>query len=161
MSLEELLHEPIVCREYPFDSADYQEAVRLREAVLRAPLGLAWTARDFEAEERSYHLGAFQGARLVSTLILRPRENGEVQMRQVAVAADVQARGIGTALVRYAEQFAADRGFRTITAHARQAALDFYHRLGYSVSGEPFIEVGIPHRDVRTVLETAKGNIHV
>jgi len=30
--------------------------------------------------------------------------------------------------------------------HAREAAIPFYLRLGYELEGEPFTEVGIPHR---------------
>lgn len=29
--------------------------------------------------------------------------------------------------------------------HARDSALDFYLSLGYSIVGDPFEEVGIPH----------------
>ena len=145
MSRVELLHEPVYCREFPFDSALYREAVRLREVVLRQPLGLQWSAHDFADEERSFHLGAFQSDRLLATLILRPRENGTVQMRQVAVAPDAQAHGVGSALVRYAEHFAAERGYTTMLAHARECAVEFYRKLHYQVTGDRFIEIGIPH----------------
>ena len=32
-----------------------------------------------------------------------------------------------------------------MTLHARQVAVPFYERLGYSIVGEPFEEVSIPH----------------
>jgi GNAT superfamily N-acetyltransferase len=105
----ELLHNPVACRAYAFDSATYRAAVALREAVLRAPLGLAWRPEDFAAEDNSFHLGAFLGDRLVGTLILRPRDPGVLQMRQVAVAPDAQGAGVGAALVAFAEAFAAAR----------------------------------------------------
>jgi len=146
------VHKPVICREYAFDSDLYHEAVRLRAAVLRAPLGLTWTARDFEAEEASFHLGAFRGERLIGTLILRPREDGTLQMRQVAVAPEEQSRGVGTALVCFAEEFAVAHGYSTITAHARESAVEFYRKLRYLVIGEPFIEVGIPHMRIMTTL---------
>ncbi len=135
----------LLCREYPFGSGDYRAAVALRFAVLRAPLGLGWGAHDFDAEEESFHLGAFRGDVLVGTLILRPREGGVLQMRQVAVAPEEQGCGVGTALVRFAEEFAAAHGYATLTAHARMTALAFYRKLGYRVEGEPFVEIGIPH----------------
>ena len=37
-------------------------------------------------------------------------------------------------------------------AHARASAAEFYRRLGYSVSGDEFIEVTIPHRLVKKAL---------
>ncbi len=106
MSRVELLHEPVCCREFPSTPNFTEKRSCLREAVLRKPLGLHWEARDFAEEEFSFHLGAFRGERLLAVLILRPREDGVVQMRQVAVAPEEQECGVGSALVRYAEQSA-------------------------------------------------------
>jgi predicted GNAT family N-acyltransferase len=33
-----------------------------------------------------------------------------------------------------------------MTLHARQTAVAFYERLRYAVDGEPFMEIGLPHR---------------
>lgn len=70
-------------------------------------------------------------------------------MRQVAVASDCQRQGIGKALVSYAERYAAQHGYTEITAHARESALPFYEKLGYTRSGDRFVELGIPHIEVR------------
>ena len=144
--------EPVLCLDFAFGTEAYRESVRLRAAVLRTPLGLSWMSSDFEAEDVSYHLGAFRGERLVGTLILRPREAGVLQMRQVAVAPDEQGHGVGAALVRYAEQVAAARGYLTIAANARMAVIGFYRKLGYRVVGESFVQVGIPHVPITKAL---------
>lgn len=135
----------VCCREFAFGSEDYQASVRLREAVLRRPLGLSWEPGAFAGEEASFHLGAFVGARLVGSLVLLPLDSDTLKMRQVAVTPEAQGRGVGTVLVEFAEQFALARGFRTIVAHARETALRFYRAHGYSVVGEAFLELGIPH----------------
>ena len=140
------------CREFAFGSEVYQESVRLREAVLRRPLGLTWEAGAFDAEESSFHLGCFVGDALVGTLILRPLDRGTVKMRQVAVATKRQGQGVGSALVRFAEQFAVARGYTTVVAHARESALSFYRKHGYRVEGATFLEVGIPHRRIYKTL---------
>ena len=70
-------------------------------------------------------------------------------MRQVAVDESYQSKGIGRALVEYCEQVARDEQFTEIILHARETAVAFYLKLGYEVYGEPFIEVGIPHRNMR------------
>jgi predicted GNAT family N-acyltransferase len=36
--------------------------------------------------------------------------------------------------------------------HAREAAVPFYLKLGYALAGEPFEEVGIPHRAMEKTL---------
>jgi len=66
-------------------------------------------------------------------------------MRQVAVAAEWQRQGIGTALVEYAEAVARKVGYRRMILHARQEAVPFYERLGYARIGGRFEEVTILH----------------
>ncbi len=122
------------CREFPFGSSEYLASVALREEILRKPLGLEWQLEDFQGEEASHHLGCFLGD-----------DPFTIKMRQVAVAADIQRQGAGTALVCFGEQFAHDAGYQSIVAHARVSALPFYKRLGYTIDGPQFIEVSIPH----------------
>ena len=136
------------CREYKFNSETYQVAITLREAVLRKPLGLLWSAHDFDAEETSFHIGAFLGNKLIGTLILRPRDEIILQMRQVAISPEYQSQGVGSEMVLFAEKFAIERGFISITAHARESALQFYKKLNYHVVSEKFMEVGIPHYEI-------------
>ncbi|MEI6521208.1 MAG: GNAT family N-acetyltransferase [bacterium] len=142
------IYKSLQCHEYKFNSDTYHEAVKLREEILRKPLGLKWSAHDFDAEETSFHLGAFLGNKLIGTLILRPRDENILQMRQVAIAQEYQSQGIGSILVQFAEQFAIEHGFTAMTAHARESALQFYLKLNYQVIGEKFIEVGIPHYEI-------------
>ncbi len=127
-------------------SPEHAAALRLREAVLRTPLGLSWSGTDVAEEPLGYHLAAFDGDTLVATLILKPLDVGVMKMRQVAVDPQQQARGIGTQLIAFAEENARMHGCRRLVANAREAALGFYRALGYTEEGEPFIETTIPHR---------------
>jgi len=128
-------------------SAEYDLSVQLRREVLRWPLGLDFSDEDLEQEKSEIVLCAFSGESLVGTLNLAVvvSPNG-LKMRQVAVHPDVQGTGIGRKLVDVAEQIAqqAEAGF--IKLHARDTAVPFYLALGYSVEGDAFEEVGIPHR---------------
>jgi GNAT superfamily N-acetyltransferase len=135
----------IQIREVAFGSGAYRQACELRDLVLRRPLGLALSAEDVEGEAQQLHLVAFDEAGLVGCLLLVPAENGEIKMRQVAVAERAQRRGVGGALVARAEVLARERGFRTMTLHARRGAVPFYERAGYSVEGAEFVEVTMPH----------------
>jgi ribosomal protein S18 acetylase RimI-like enzyme len=133
------------CRKIAFGSAEYRAALVLREEVLRKPLGLPVRPEDVAGEEESFHLGCFEGERLVGTLILKPVDETTVKMRQVAIAPETQGKGAGSDLVKFAEEFARAKGFRTITAHVREPVLHFYIRRGYGLRSERFIEVTIPH----------------
>lgn len=139
-----------LCREISRDSSAYRSAVELRIEVLRKPLGL--TREGFEEDGRAFHLGSFVGDNLAAVLLLCPRGDGVIQMRQVAVDPAWRGRGYGAGLVRFAEAFAKEKGFRTMVANARREALGFYLKLGYAAAGEEFIETTIPHRRVEKAI---------
>ncbi len=124
----------------------YAQARDLREAVLRAPLGLSLTGEDLADEANCWHLGGFDGERLIAVLLLRPLDGQTVKMRQVAVHPNFQNLGVGKRLVAFAEQIAGERGYERMVAHARETAVDFYRTAGYATDGETFIETTIPHR---------------
>ena len=136
-----------------FGTPEYDESVALRFAILRKPLGLEYTPEQLSAEWSDTHLAAFdlQG-KMVGILLLTPKNEQEVKMRQVAVAADQQGRGVGTALVAASEALAITLNFKQITLHARETAVPFYLHLGYQIVGERFEEVGIPHFGMEKVL---------
>ncbi len=133
-------------REFHVGTPEYDEALRLREEVLRTPLGLTLMKDELAGEAQCVHLGGFENDRLLAVLLLRPLDEHTVKMRQVAVHPDFQNRGLGFQLIAFAEQFAKERGFAKIVAHARGTALGFYRKAGYAIVGEDFVETTIPHR---------------
>lgn len=136
----------IKVREIGYGSADYEEAVRLRDRVLRRPLGLSFSPDELAKEGGSRHFAAFEAGRLVGCLILVPLAPSELKMRQVAVSPEAQGRGVGTLLIAAAEEFGAQNGFEWMKLSARETAVPFYLGLGYELVGEAYIEVTIPHR---------------
>jgi predicted GNAT family N-acyltransferase len=137
--------DPITVRQIAVGSAEYDASVHLRHAVLRAPLGLAWAHGELDQDARCFHFCAFDAGRIVATLLMKPLDSRTMKMRQVAVDPAWRGKGVGALLVRHAESFAARRGCDRVSAHARESVSAFYTRLGYVVSGAPFIEVTIPH----------------
>ena len=131
----------------PFEpgTTEYDDALRLRDDILRQPLGLALTPADLVHDPDCLHLGGFEDSRLLAVLLLQPVDALTVKMKQVAVSRERQRTGVGSQLIAFAEGFARQRGYGAMVAHARVTALDFYRRLGYSVSGGEFVEVTIPH----------------
>ncbi len=140
---------PLELREIRHGSPEYEEGKKLRQRVLRDPLGITLSDAELAEEATARHLAAFEGARLVGYLILYDQGNGAVRMRQVAVDFDRQRSGVGKALVRRSEELARANGYRTMVLHAREVAVPFYLALGYEIFDEPFVEVTIPHRKMR------------
>ena len=127
-------------------SAEYLETVKLRQAVLRTPLGLVYSDADLAAEADQLHLAGFMGDRPVACAVLQWAMPGVAKMRQVAVRPDLQGQGVGKCLVMAFEKEAGRRGAKQIVLHARQSAVAFYLSLNYQMVGSVFEEIGIPHQ---------------
>ena len=128
-----------------YGTSEYQQMITLRNDILRKPLGLHFTPQELEEEKHEILIGAFEEDKMLGCCMLVKEEAKTCRLRQMAVLNNVQGKGIGRALMLFAETIARDRGFRKITMHARETALGFYERLGYKISGEEFKEVTIPH----------------
>lgn len=135
----------LIIRQIQHGTADYEETVALRNDILRRPLGLTFTAEALAGEANEVHIACYYNNDLVGCLILVPRENGELKMRQVAVSESFQGKGVGKAMVDFSEDFARKNNFSIITMHARETAIPFYLKLGYEIVGDKFEEVTIPH----------------
>jgi predicted GNAT family N-acyltransferase len=126
-------------------SPEYRQMIRLRDDILRKPLGLSFSQTELEKESNEILIGAFEEEKLLGCCMLVKEEPGVVRLRQMAVSNTVQGKGIGRALMAFAENIARDHGFKRLTMHARKTARGFYEHLGYEVTSEEFQEVTIPH----------------
>jgi predicted GNAT family N-acyltransferase len=126
-------------------SPEYLQMVSLRNEILRKPLGLSLDQEDLDKETDDILMGAFEDDKLLGCCLLTITDLQTIRLRQMAVPNNMQGKGIGRALMTFAENIARDRGFRRLTMHARKTAIGFYQKLGYRVSGEEFNEVTIPH----------------
>ena len=130
-------------------SPEYRAIVDLRYRVLREPLGLDFSPEQLAAEQDDVYLAARMNGELVGCLLFTKLQPDCWQMRQVAVDPEHQGQGIGSQLVRESERIARMEGVTEIILHARQTAVEFYLKLDYELYGDPFVEVGLPHRSMR------------
>ena len=142
----------LTIRQLSFGSPEWGDAVNFRRAMLRAPLGLDFSAADLAGESGDLLLAAYDGDRLAGVVMLRPDGSGSGKLRQMAVAEDMRGRRIGEQLVTALERHAHSIGVRHIGMAARETALGFYERLGYAADGPSFTEVTIPHRHMSKTL---------
>ncbi|MBN2766806.1 MAG: GNAT family N-acetyltransferase [Paludibacteraceae bacterium] len=136
----------LVVKIIDYYSEAYQSELLLRNEVLRKPLGMNLFDEDLTRDSADIHIAAFIDNSIVGCMLLLPLNAGTLKMRQVAVAAVYQSKGIGITMVRFAEKHALSLGYTQIVLHARLAALNFYLKQNYQFFGEEFYEVGIPHR---------------
>jgi len=142
----------LICRQLEFDSPEYDASLRLREDVLRKPLGMKLRLQDQRGEQTQLHFGAFEDGKLIGVIILVPEDKPNAKLRQMAIAPAQQGKGVGALLLKQVHAFAKANGYSTLTLNARETARAFYAQNGYAPFGEPFTEVGIPHIAMRITL---------
>lgn len=91
---------------------------------------LCWHALATDADQRA--IGA---ARLAP----------DGKIGRMAVLQSMRGRGIGSALLKELIQQAEEHGMAEVFLHAQAQAAAFYAGLGFSETGEPFLEAEIPH----------------
>jgi len=126
-------------------SKEYKQMVDLRTQILRKPLGLSFSKEDLEKEKDNLLIAAYEDDEMLGCCMLIQVTPDTVQLRQMAVKAGLQGKGIGRVLMQFAENIARDRGNKTIFMHARKVAAGFYEKLGYKIVGKEFTELNIPH----------------
>ncbi|TCZ75038.1 GNAT family N-acetyltransferase [Flaviaesturariibacter aridisoli] len=126
-------------------SPEYHQMVQLREVILRQPLGLQFAPDELESEKDNILMAAYEDDHILGCCMLVEEAPDTVRLRQMAVLDDLQGKGIGKALMNFAENIARDRGYKKITMHARKNAQGFYEKMGYRKRGEEFQEITIPH----------------
>ncbi len=126
-------------------SKDYEIMVKLRDDILRKPLGLSFSEEELLAEKNNLMIGAYEDDQMLGCCMLVEENPETVRLRQMAVVNDIQGKGVGKALMQFAENLARDRGYKTTTMHARKNAIPFFEKMGYKKMGGEFEEITIPH----------------
>jgi N-acetylglutamate synthase-like GNAT family acetyltransferase len=127
------------------NSKEYEQMIELRIKVLLNPIGVPAHYIVPEKEKDDFFIAAFEGDNMVGCCVLTPRENGPIQLRQMAVHSSMQGKRIGAAIIQFAEETAKQNGFDLLLLHARNPVIDFYKKCGYQIAGDEFFEVGIGH----------------
>lgn len=137
-----------------YKSEEYGEMVALRNEILRKPLGLTFSEQDLEKDKNDLLLvyRCPDEGEITGCCILTPLNEHTVQLRQMAVASVCQGKGMGRELLTYAERIAREKGFECICLHARKIAIAFYQKQRYTIEGNEFLEVGIPHYEMKKAI---------
>ena len=136
-------------RQIEFDSDEYEQMIDLRVSQLLAPIGVPATFIEKTKEQDDYLVGAFEKQELIGCCILTPINNTIIQLRQMAVRSDYRGKGVGAAIIDFAERLANENKFSILMMHARDPVLDFYKKCGYEICSEQFFEVGIGHHKMQ------------
>lgn len=128
-----------------YGTKEYKQMIDLRYDILRKPLHLSFETNQVDDEKNDILIGAFEEEKMLGCCLLTALDKHCLRLRQMAVQNNLQGKGIGAAMMNFAENVARDAGYKKIVMHARKTAIGFYEKLGYKVSGNEFLEISIPH----------------
>lgn len=111
----------------------------------RVPQEEEWDGRDPDC----HHFLALHDGIPLGTARLLP----DAHIGRVAVLAKARGLGIGAALMRAAIEAARRDGHARVELAAQTHALAFYEHLGFMAFGDDYLDAGIPHRNMRLVLD--------
>ena len=87
-------------------------------------------------------------ARIGNRNVACARLTADGKIGRMAVLEQYRNQGIGQRLLQQVIAHARDEAYPTLYMHAQASAMGFYEKAGFTVSGEPFMEAGIPHREM-------------
>jgi GNAT superfamily N-acetyltransferase len=113
--------------------ADYYD---LRWRILRKPWAEAKASARDEHESGAIHLMAWAEDTLVGVGRLHFNSPEEAQVRYMAVEPEHSGHGVGSSILHALEDRARHAGARRIVLNAREMAVSFYRKHGYTLVGK-------------------------
>lgn len=124
----------------------------LRHQVLRPHQSIEEVDFPNDRSPDSFHLGAYLRGELVSVASFHRERHEQLlgwkqyRLRGMATRPDLQGKGIGKRIVRFALEHLHGQGTDLLWCHARVGAAPFYERLGFRIHGGIFEVPGVgPH----------------
>ena len=119
----------------PTTSEEFKKYYNLRYEILRKPWGQPPGSERDDREETSIHRMFIDKKTGNALAVGRLQFNSihEAQIRYMAVADDLQGKGLGRQIISALEDVARGRGIQRIILSARENALQFYKNNGYEI----------------------------
>ena len=117
----------------PETEAEWEDYYDLRYRVLRKPLNQPRGSERNEGDETGIHFALYHDDTLKAIARLDEVDMDVAQTRFVAVEEDEQGKGYGKLIMYAVEQEAAEKLYTKMILHARDYAVDFYLKLGYTL----------------------------
>jgi len=100
-----------------------------------------------EGDGNALHFGGFVGANLICVASLF-QDGSSIRLRKFATDPGYQGRGYGTLMLQHLLQIAKATDAQIFWFDARETALPFYERNGYTPEGERFFKGDVPYRRI-------------
>ena len=119
----------------PTTSEEFKKYYNLRYEILRQPWRQPRGSERDEGEETSIHRMIIDNNSGDALAVGRLQFNSthEAQIRYMAVADDLQGKGLGSQIISALEDVARGKGIQRINLSARENALQFYKNNGFEI----------------------------
>lgn len=146
-----------------------EEIMPLRVRVLRKDTPVSHANYPEDSYPDVVHLGILRDGEAIGTSTWFMKECPEqpsvqaMQLKGMAVDDALQTRGVGRQLIDAGIALARERGARIVWARARDTAIGFYEKCGFTVMGEGFTDgpTAMPHHIVVRSLQRGTLVSHV
>ena len=123
----------------PQSPQEFEAYYLVRFIVLRKPWNQPiGSEKDNQEAECIHAMAVNENNEVLGVCRLQYNSETEAQLRFMGVINEAQGLGIGRLLIDYMELKAKNHGTRTMILQARENALDFYKKCGYSVKEKTF-----------------------
>lgn len=85
------------------------------------------------------HFGLYDNYELTGVVSLFEKGT-TAQFRKMAVLPSDQGKGFGTQLLQYVIDFCKQEGIQLLWCNARTSAIEFYKKIGFLTTGEPYLQ---------------------
>ncbi|WP_396212451.1 GNAT family N-acetyltransferase [Flavobacterium sp.] len=126
-----------------------KQTYTVRNAVLRHGKPIESCRFDGDDLETTTHFGLVVAKNIIGIVSIFQHKSdifvvgNQYQIRGMAVLEDFQQKGFGRELILYCEKYILTKNGNLIWFNARENAVKFYEKLGYTKQGNPFIIDGI------------------
>ena len=132
--------------------SELEEAIAVRFRVFVGEQSIPPEEELDEADATATHAIALCQEKVVGTGRLVVVDDAEAQIGRMAVDPAWRRRGIGSQILEFLEQSARALGMNRCVLHAQEYVKSFYAAHGYREHGDIFLEVDIPHIEMRKKL---------
>ncbi len=124
----------------PETVSEWEQYYELRYDVLRKPWNQPLGSEKDKDEATSQHFALFdeEGA-VMGVCRLQLNTPEEAQVRYMAISPKIQGQHKGNLLMQAAEQAARQQGAKKVILHARDNAVRFYERNGYTITATSYL----------------------
>ena len=118
---------------------EFKHYYALRFRILRAPWGEPEGSEIDEIENQCFHIMVTNNIKAIGVGRLQFNSALEAQIRYMAVEKTYERNGIGRMIVDALEREAMNKKISTIVLDAREPAVGFYQKLGYSMEKKSYV----------------------